>query len=80
MISIVDTGMGNLQSVRNAFEAIGADVGIADSPQELDTVTAGNDAQGGKVTRRARHISIGISAAVDHWHGDRRLSCATIFF
>src|SRR5687768_6818451 len=35
MIAIVDYGAGNLQSVRHAFEAVGADVTLARYPEDL---------------------------------------------
>lgn len=38
MIGIVDYGMGNLLSVANAMEYIGADAGICKRPDELDAV------------------------------------------
>ncbi len=38
-IGIIDYGMGNLQSVRNAFEAIGAEVILVKNAQELEKAT-----------------------------------------
>ena len=38
MIGIVDYGMGNLMSVFNAFQFIGADVVICKNPEQLTTV------------------------------------------
>ncbi|GIW07983.1 MAG: imidazole glycerol phosphate synthase subunit HisH [Dehalococcoidia bacterium] len=35
MIAVVDYGMGNLHSVRNAFELIGADVTVTRDPEEI---------------------------------------------
>lgn len=37
MIGIVDYGMGNLLSVRNAFEVVGAEVKICSDPEEILT-------------------------------------------
>jgi len=36
MIAIVDYGMGNVRSLRNAFEYLGEDVVITDDPQAMD--------------------------------------------
>lgn len=36
MIAVVDYGMGNLRSVANAFEAIGAPVRVTSRPQDLE--------------------------------------------
>lgn len=33
--AVLDYGMGNLHSVRNAFEAVGADVKVTDRPEDL---------------------------------------------
>ena len=38
-VGIIDYGMGNLQSVRNAFEAIGAKVILVKNAQELEKAT-----------------------------------------
>lgn len=38
MIGIVDYGMGNLLSVKNAFDYLGADVKICEKPSELEDV------------------------------------------
>jgi glutamine amidotransferase len=35
MITVVDYGMGNLRSVRNALDLLGADVHITDQPQDI---------------------------------------------
>ncbi|MDC0088206.1 imidazole glycerol phosphate synthase subunit HisH [Akkermansiaceae bacterium] len=38
-VGIVDYGRGNLRSVENAFLAIGADVSVITTPEELDGIT-----------------------------------------
>lgn len=40
MIAIIDYGMSNLRSVRHAFEYLGADAHIIDTPQELENAHA----------------------------------------
>ncbi len=40
MITIIDYGMGNLQSIRNAFEVLGAEVLVTSDPKDLELATA----------------------------------------
>ncbi len=40
MIAIIDYGMGNLQSIRNAFEVLGAEVFVTNDPNDLERATA----------------------------------------
>lgn len=40
MIAIIDYGMSNLRSVRHAFEYLGADAQLVDSPRELEHARA----------------------------------------
>ena len=40
MISIIDYGMGNVKSVYNAFEILGAEIEIINDPKKLDNSEA----------------------------------------